>query len=153
MYYSSGLDSAFLAVFVIIAFIVFIIGLVLVILYLLTLQRTLEAVSPENQKMPPGQVWMVFIPLFGIVWQFIMVNRIADSLKAEFQKRNIQADEDRPGAGIGIAYCVLGCCCVIPLLNFLAIIGYFVCWIIYWVKIAGYKRKLEQTRPAQTTGF
>ncbi len=153
MYYNSGIDPAFFVMFFIIMLVIGIGMLLMVIFYLLTLQRTLEAVSPENQKMPPGQVWMVFIPLFGIVWQFIMVNRIADSLKAEFQKRNVQVNEDRPGAGIGIAYCVLNCCCVVPILNILAIIGYLVCWIIYWVKISGYKRQLEQTRPVQTTGF
>ena len=115
MYYHSQ-DAAIAGFVIIIVLVAIAIGLIPVIFYLLTLQRTLQEVSPENQKMPPGQVWMIFIPFFGIVWQFIMVNRIADSLKAEFQKRNVQVAEDRPGAGIGIAYCTLGCCSIIPFL-------------------------------------
>jgi hypothetical protein len=119
------------------------IALVPVILFLLTLQNTLNEVSPENRYLPPGQVWLMLIPLFGIVWQFIVVNRIADSLKAEFAKRNILIMEDRPGSAIGITYCILNCCSVIPFLGVLAGIGGLVCWIIYWAKISGYKVKLK----------
>ncbi len=132
--------------FVLIALISVAIGLIPLIFYLITLQNTLKEVSPENQKMPPSNVWLILIPLFGLVWGFIVVNRIADSLKAEFLKRNIQLEEDRPGYSIGLTYCILLCCSIIPILGGLAAIGGLVCWIIYWVKIAGYKTKLEQTK-------
>ena len=115
------------------------------IFYLITLQNTLKEVSPENRKMNPGQVWLLLIPLFNIVWQFVIVNRIADSLKNEFIKRNILIDEDRPGYSIGLAYCILGCCSCIPVLSILTSIAGLVCWIIYWVKISDYKRKLQRT--------
>lgn len=119
------------------------IGLLPMIFFLLTLQNTLKAVSPERRRMPPGQVWLVFIPLFGIVWIFIIVNRIADSLADEFISRNMQVAEARPGYGIGMAYCVLSVCSVIPFLGAFASLAALVCWIIYWVKIAGYKKQLE----------
>ena len=137
---SAELGAIFMIVIVAIA-----IALIPLIFYLLTLQNTLKAVSPENQKMPPGQVWMILIPLFGLGWQFVVVNRIADSLKAEFAKRNIPCEEDRPGYSIGLTYCILYCCGIIPFLGVLASIGGVVCWIIYWVKISGYKTKLDQT--------
>lgn len=119
-------------------------GLIPMIFYLITLSKTLTEVSEMNRKMPPGQVWLVLIPLFGMVWQFIMVNRIADSLKAEFESRNIQVTEARPGAQLGVAYCTLMVCGIIPILGGLATLAGFVCWIIYWVKINGYKTKLVQ---------
>ena len=122
------------------------IGITIEVFYLLTLQNTLKECSPENRKMPPVNVWLNFIPLFNIVWPFIMVNRIADSLKAEFAKRGITGEEDRPGFSIGLTYCILMCCGAIPILNFLALPGALVCWIIYWVKIAGYKTKLKETK-------
>ncbi len=78
-----------------------------VILYLLTIQNTLKKVKKKNRTIEPGQVWLNLIPLFNIVWQFIMINRIADSLKTEFSERNISIKEDRPGAQIGVAYCIL----------------------------------------------
>lgn len=116
------------------------------IFYLLTLQNTLKELSIENQKMPPGNVWLMLIPVFGLVWGFIVVNRIADFLKAEFAKRNIQVAEDRPGYSIGITYCILYACSIIPVLGALAVIGGLICWIIYWVRIADYKTKLQQTK-------
>ena len=147
-YGSDAAAGAFLGMGILMVIILAIaVGLIPQILYLLTLQNTLKEVSPENQQMPPGNVWLNLIPLFGLVWQFIIVNRMADSLKAEFAKRNIQVDEVRPGYSIGITYCILLCCSIVPILGVLAALGGIVCWIIYWVKIAGYKTKLQQTKP------
>jgi hypothetical protein len=141
--FNDGYAAAALSATVLFAILICIaIAMIPVIFYLLTLQNALKAVSPANQKMPPGQVWLILIPLFGLVWSFIVVNRIADSLKAEFAARNIQVAEDRPGYSIGLTYCILFCCGIVPLLGILASIGGFVCWIIYWVKISEYKHKL-----------
>ena len=35
-------------------------------------------------NLTPSQVWLMLIPLFGIAWQFILINRISESLKSEF---------------------------------------------------------------------
>jgi hypothetical protein len=118
------------------------IGLIPTIFFLLTLQNTLREVRPENRKMDPGMVWLILIPLFGIVWQFIVVNNIGDSLRDEFKSRGIEPGEERPGTGIGLAYCILACCGIIPFLGILASIASLVCWIIYWVKISDFKNML-----------
>ena len=119
------------------------IGLIPMIFYLLTLQNTLNAVSPGNRKMNPGQVWLMLIPFLGAVWQFLVVGWVADSLAAEFHSRNKPVPESRPGYSIGLTYCILFVCGIIPFLGGLASLAGLVCWIIYWVKIAGYKRELE----------
>jgi hypothetical protein len=124
---------------------ILVLGIIPLILFLVTLQTTLNEISIENQKIPPGQVWLILIPLFGIVWQFIVINRTADSLKAEFAKRNTPVDEDRPGISIGLTYCILNCCAVVPVLGIFAAVAGLVCWIIYWTKISGYKTKLQQS--------
>lgn len=129
-------------IFIIAIVIGVIIGLIPLIFYLITLQNTLKKVNPENQKMTPGSVWMILIPGFGIVWHFIVVNRISVSLKLEFEKRNIQVNEVLPGKSIGITFCILASCSIIPFVGVLASVGGLVCWIIYWSKIAGYKNKL-----------
>lgn len=153
MYYSSGVDGGLIILVIILWLLVCVGGLVAQIFYLLTLQNTLNAVSPENQRMPGGQVWMMFIPLFNLGWQFVIVNRIADSLEAEFAKRNIACNELRPGYSVGIAMCVLVCCCIIPFVNILASIAAVICWIIYWVKINRYKKMVQESNanPMATT--
>jgi hypothetical protein len=63
------------------------------VFFLFTLQNTLKIISSENRKMPPANVWLIIIPLFGILWQFIVVSRIADSIKNECVKLNIPVEE------------------------------------------------------------
>ena len=119
----------------------FAIILVPAIFYLLTLQKALKRCSPEVRAMQPGMVWLMFIPLFNLVWQFFVVINIAKSLEAEFSKRGQSIDPD-PGKTLGLVMCILVCCGIIPLLGILCSLGAFVCWIIYWVKIAGYSAQI-----------
>jgi hypothetical protein len=130
---------------IIIFLVVLCIALIPQIFYLLTLQRTMELVSPDLRRMSPGQVWMVFIPIFGIIWNFLMVGYIADSLAAELQRRNLPYNEERPGHQTGMAMCVCSVCGIIPVIGGLAGLAALVLWIVYWVKIAGYKKQLESS--------
>lgn len=127
--------------------IAFAVLLVPFIFYLLTLQKALTRCSLENRAMQPGMVWLMFIPFFNLVWHFIIVGNLAKSLAAEFQQRGI-AEEPAPGKTIGLTMCILNCCCVIPFLGGLCALGGLVCWIIYWVQIAGFSGKLALGGPA-----
>jgi hypothetical protein len=111
------------------------------IFYLLTLQKAFQRCSPENRAIQPGLVWLMFIPLFNVVWHFFIVLRLATSLDAEYRKRGIP-EEPQPGKNLGLAMCILVCCSFIPLLGILCSLGALVCWIIYWVKIADFSNKL-----------
>jgi hypothetical protein len=123
------------------------------IFYLLTMQRTLKAISLENRKIEPNQVWLSLIPLFGLIWNFIMISRVADSLQSEFKKRNIHTNEEKPGYSIGLTYSTLFCCSIIPILGSIAAIVGLVCWIIYWVKINTYKTELETRESLERAGI
>ncbi len=130
--------------------------LVIAILFLLTLQKALSRCSPRNRTMEPGMVWLNLIPLFNIVWQFITVTRVAESLRNEFRTRGRSRNEDF-GYGVGMTYCVMniiggvinGVSNVVPIVGLLGLpvglIG-LVCGIIYWVKIAGYSAELARGR-------
>ena len=128
--------------------IVFAICLIPAIFYLLTLQKALNRCSPENRAMAPGLVWLLLIPLVNLVWHFFVVLNMSKSLGAEFQKRGM-AEEPKPGQTIGLVMCIVGCCCLIPCLNILCVPGFLVCWILYWVKIAGFSKKLAAPAPVQ----
>jgi drug/metabolite transporter (DMT)-like permease len=112
------------------------------VFYLLTLQGLFREISIENRKMPPEQVWLSLIPIFGIIWQYVIVSRMTTSLRLEFDKRNIWTDEKKPGYNFGIAYCILFSASVIPIAGFLSAFGGLVCWVIYWVKLNEYKNLL-----------
>ena len=133
--------------------IVLAIFLVPMILFLLTQQNILKAIRPDNRRIQPGEVWLQLIPLFNIVWQFIVVSRISESIRNEINGRAADSFlgaanpifandvEPRPTYSIGLAYCILGLCGIIPLLGWLASLAALVCWIIYWTQIAAYKNK------------
>ncbi len=115
-----------------IVLIVIAIMLVPAIFYLLTLQKALNRCSPECRAMNPGMVWLMLIPLFHIVWQFFVVLNMAKSLAAEFKKRGI-AEDPNPGQTLGLVMCIGNIIC--------GPVG-LICWILYWVKIAGYSAKI-----------
>lgn len=111
------------------------------IFYLLTLSKTLSVVSEKNRTMSPGLVWLNLIPVFVLGWHLYTVVMIRNSLRAEFQERNI-ADPGKGGFGVGMATSVLFVSSVIPYVGMVTGIAGLVFWIIYWVKIAGYKKRL-----------
>ena len=122
-----------------IAFFIVAIFLIPTIFYLLTLQKALQAVSVENRRMPPGQVWLSLIPVFNLVWMFIVVNKIAESFGAECMVLNIPTSETNPTQGIGTTKNILALCTMIPIIGVVAGVGYVVCWIMHWIKVNEYK--------------
>lgn len=124
-------------------------GVVLVsVFYLLNLQNLLKQIAPANRQVEPGNVWLMFIPLFNIIYPFILYPKIADSVKLEMESRGM-AEQGDYGRGIGIALPVLGLCGVIPFIGVLASLANLVLFIIFWVKMAGYKTKLMTSSPSQ----
>jgi hypothetical protein len=148
------------------------------VFYLLTLHRALEKCSPQTRAMTPGLVWLELIPLFGLVWQFIVAISLGKSLGNEYRARGLEAPS-RPTQSLGLAmaaaYTASALCIVFlwgsllsgfggedvpydvtPLLaplggvaGALGLAG-FVLWIVYWVKVHQYSSRL--TRPQQWSG-
>ncbi|HXO75956.1 MAG TPA: hypothetical protein VN824_11985, partial [Puia sp.] len=121
----------------------------------------------------PGLVWLQLIPIFNLYWMFVVVARIADSIYKEnmsLMDDSILGVPDPDAAGslgkrptyrIGMAYCVQYVLLYFVLIIFFNLFGgggdardfaiislilslsVITCWIIYWVKLAGEKRKLQ----------
>lgn len=110
------------------------------VLYLRMLHQCLNRVHPRNRTLQPGMVWLDLIPLFNYVWGFILVNRVAESLDAEFFDRRIEHDGDDYGQSIGVASNV--CQVLGPFTCSLMSIPGLILWVIYWVRIAAYNHEL-----------
>lgn len=129
--------------FMLLLFIVFIpsvLFLIAFVFYILTLQSTLRLISIKNRKMPPNNVWLLLIPLFGLVWHFFVIRDMASSIHDEAIDKNIQLNEPKPAYDIGLAMCIVNCLIFVPGVFIAALI----LWILYWVKIAGYRNQLIQ---------
>lgn len=129
------------------------VALIVYIFFFLTLSRALNRCHWRNRTMEPGQVWLNFIPLFNIVWQFITVNRVADSLHNEFRDRGWDRRDTDYGRAVGTAFCILnviggfinGASNIEPMIALVGLpVGVMglVCFIIYWVRIATFSRQL-----------
>jgi hypothetical protein len=116
--------------------VILIASIVVSIMFLLSLSRCLKAIKPRNRTMEPGQVWLCLIPIFGTVWIIITILRISESLEAEYEDRGWSEDGDFAKM-TGILYIVLSFVCGPVGLIF---------WIMYWMKIAGYTRALNEGR-------
>lgn len=126
------------------------------ILFLLTQQKALKFIQPANRSISPGEVFLQLIPLFGMVWQFFVVARISKSIQRELLEQIFSFEKtesveysttSRPTYAIGITYCTLFCCSIIPfnpIVKLFFSLATITCWIIYWVQLSMYKHKLKQ---------
>jgi len=115
------------------------------IFYILTLRNALLKCSPESRTIDPGKIWLLLIPIFNLGWHFVVILNMASSLRREFALRGIPVPDPEPGKMLGLAMCIL-MVCPIPLFAVLLIPAGLVCWIIYWVRISGYSKALDEVR-------
>jgi hypothetical protein len=85
--------------------------------------------------------------VFSLVFNFYMVNKIAESLVAELASRN-EATAGKPTYAIGMFMCACNTLSLVPSsylsgLSMIAGTAGFVAWIMYWVKTNEYKIKLR----------
>lgn len=113
------------------------------VLYVKNLMDVLKQVDPKHRLVHPGFVWMLYIPFYGpVIYPFMLYPRMAESLRREFDARNSPQPGDY-GKSLGITLPILFICLFIPFLNIIAIFGILVVGIIFWVKMAQYKRMLR----------
>jgi hypothetical protein len=160
---------AFLAGMMVCLLIVLAVALIIHVLFLLNLHRTLNAVSERNRELAPGLVWLSLIPLFNIIWNPIMVPKISNSLRREYEDRGWPTDGEgfartsgliwAWGGVVNIAFSVAQNVAQAadagPMAMVFGLIGcplgltIFVCWIMFWVQTYQYRNRLDSERSCQ----
>lgn len=77
--------------------------------WLNNISEALKHTHRAVRSLDPKQVWLTFIPGFGLVWAFIINTKVSESLAREYRRRGWQSDESRPGFEIGAVAAVVGC--------------------------------------------
>ena len=147
----NNFDESFFAVFGVFIFLILAVAILVAVFYLLNLQNLLKEIDRKNRLVEPSNVWLMFIPLFNIVYPFILYPKICDSVRNEYQSRGIRKSGDF-SRGIGVAMPILTLCGYIPIIGGLAGIANLVLFIIFWVKTAEYKNELKRS-PKATDGI
>jgi hypothetical protein len=120
-------------------------GIAIMVTWLVVMNKAIDQVSHDLRRMEPGAVWLCLIPLFGLVWQFMVINAVAEGISKELLVRNMFPKEEKPAFAMGLTGCILICFCIIPYIGpAFGLIG-LIFMVIHAVKISAYNRELEQS--------
>lgn len=118
------------------------------VMYLLSIRNLLEVIAPHNRTVASNDVWLMLIPIFNLVYQFILVGHVADSIEAELRDRNQDGEQPaRPTYDLGIWQCGLRIAGIIPVLGPVCSLASLIVWIIYWAKLSEWKNRFMTGRP------
>jgi len=129
--------SEFILIFFVLSIIIF-----FPLRFLWKIRQMISLCGEHNRLIKPNKVWLSLVPLFGLFWQFVMINKVGMTLRAEFNERGIKCQENKPGYSEGILYSTLMICGIIPGIGFLFVLVGVVCWIVNWRKMNSYSRLL-----------
>ncbi|MFC4158143.1 hypothetical protein [Chitinimonas lacunae] len=113
--------------------------LVAMIFHALTLHRTMDAVSEINRPCPGALVWLTFFPLLGALWYLAYIILLSTAIQKDMALRGVQDNGQLP---LAIALVVCWVLSLVPFINAVSWMALLVIWIIYWVKMAEYRRRL-----------
>ena len=120
--------------------------LVTLLVYLIVailLYGCLARVPQEYQRMKPGLVFLLLIPLFNLIWNFFVFLRIPESYQAYFASQG-RTDVGDCGRSIGLWLSICVACSIIPCVNYISGPASLVLLIIFFVKIFGLKSQIPQ---------
>lgn len=101
-------------------------------------------VPAEHRKIEPLMIWLLLIPLFNLVWNFFVFQRIPASYKSYFNAQG-RADVGDCGQQIGLWYAICAAASIVPCVNYLAGPASLVLLIIFLVKVFGLRQQIPLT--------
>ena len=117
------------------------IGLVINAVICWLISSALQRIPEEHRKITPGQVWLLMIPCFSIVWNFIVFQRVPESFKSHFDSvgRNDVGD---CGKQLGLWFSIAVVGSMVPLINYIAGPAALVLMILCLVKFHDLKNRI-----------
>ncbi len=137
---------------IVLVMLVFIVVVLLVfILFLLNLKRMLNQVNPDNRMVAPANVFLMLIPIFSLVYGFILFPKISESIRKEYESRG----KIIPGDCLKVlGYVFAGLMVLSTIINYIETpfsgivsLSLLTILIIYWVKSAQIKNELRSSGP------
>jgi hypothetical protein len=98
------------------------------------LYRANEALPVQHRKSESWQAFLLLIPLFNLIWNFVMLARVSSGMQSFFQAKNDESVGDC-GANLGLWYsisCLVAC---VPYVGCLGALAAVVLLIMYLMKI------------------
>ena len=137
-----GLSSFILAI-------AFVISYVILFVITIIISGALKEVPSEYRVMKPGQVWLLLIPCFAVIWNFWVFQRVPQSFQNYFASQG-RTDFGDCGGQLGLWYAITVVGGVIPFVNCIAGPAAFVLLFIFLVKILELKKQIHSGAAAQS---
>jgi hypothetical protein len=118
--------------------IIFGIETLLLIFYLPTLKKSLK-ITFKYHNTKSNTVWLILIPIFGVIWHYFCVSRVTIGIKGKMNKGDIKYHGDA-GYRLGLSTCILftlviiACIFTSIFLIFLFLAGVLTL-VLYWANI------------------
>jgi len=123
-----------------------VIGLAIILLVCFLIYKPYKSVPEAHRQMNPPMVFLLMIPLFGLVWAFFIALKIPASFKSHFDSVGDTSVGDC-GKNIGLGWAICSVCSMIPFVNFIAAPASLVLLIIFIVKLFGLSGKIKSAAP------
>ena len=134
--------AAALALLAFILCIASVINYVVLCVIIIIISVALKAVPSEYRVMKPGQVWLLLIPCFSMIWNFWVFQRVPQSFQNYFASQG-RTNFGDCGGQLGLWYAITVAASVIPCVNFIAGPASFVLLLIFLVKILELKQQIR----------
>jgi hypothetical protein len=136
-----GNDEATTAAVVIALGITLAISLAINLLICWLVYRANEALPAEHRKTESWQAFLLLIPLFNLIWNFVLLARVSGGMQSYFQSKN-DASVGDCGAAMGLWYSICSIVAFIPFVQCVAGPAALVLLILYLVKISGLRTRV-----------
>ena len=100
-----------------------------------------ERIPARFRRLDPGLVWLLVVPCFGLIWNFVVFPSLARSFKAYFDSAGDSTVGDC-GEQVGLFFAVAAVCMLVPCLDHIAFVAAMVLLVVYLVKVQELKRKI-----------
>ena len=139
--FNNGNDEATAAAILIALGITLAISLAINLLVCWLLYRANEALPAQHRKTESWQAFLLLIPLFNLVWNFILLARVSGGFQSYFASKNDTSVGDC-GAAIGLWYSISILVCFVPIVSCFAGPAGLVLLILYLVKVTGLRTRV-----------
>lgn len=133
--------GAEIAAVIVVLVISLIISFAVAIVICTLLYMTQSRLPHEHRKISAGSVWLLLIPLFSLIWNFFVFQRIPESYKSYFDEQG-RTDVGDCGKTIGLWYSICAVVTIVPCVNYISGPAALVLLIIFLVKVMGLRSQI-----------
>jgi len=134
--------AAIMATFFIVLMFFLLITLGINILICVLLYMCQSRIPQEHRSLEPGLIFLLLIPLFNVIWNYFVFQRIPDSFRRFFAAHGV-TDVGDCGRGVGLWFAICVTASIIPCVNYLAGPAALVLLIIFLIKAFELKARVQ----------